>query len=254
MIDKALIGRLNEIMAEHNLTIEKEIKTMENTNPAQTAFNSDEVKNIMRMKELARSAHTLLKENFNAYCDVSKIIIAGGCFASWFHKEKVKDIDVFVLNYSSEHQAIKNVLRNSQGVRDVTEDYKRDNDNVVGVWNWTEPSYGAQYQFIFTNLTDREALVRDFDMAHTQVSYQYDKIHLTRKTYDAIRDKIMIKTKDKEIVPWRIAKFRDRGWRTENEIGPAPTVGDILGNYAKGANGAAGPTHVISLNMPFMHR
>lgn len=164
----------------------------------------------------------------------SYVVVAGGCFASRFQSEIIKDIDIFVLGSSSPveeqrmHETIKNKMRLSfPSITDKTVDYVRDNKAVSEVWTDTR----SRIQFIFTHHKTREDLVKDFDYVHCMTSYYLHRLYITRKIYEAIIHKKLIVNNDKNIQEWRRNKFLNRGYK---EVGSKePTLGDILAGGLK---------------------
>lgn len=179
-------------------------------------FSDFERKQISVLKEGAHHAYSVMDSEFVTYFPSSSIVIAGGCFASWFHGQPPKDIDVFVLNDPESRGTFAETLRMSIGPRlkDKTDAYVRGAKHVQRLFEWVPEILRdpVKYQFIFTDYKSREELIADFDMAHCMVSYHVGKLYLTRRTFDAIKEKNLILNKGKEVPSWRIDKFTQRGW------------------------------------------
>lgn len=178
-------------------------------------FDHNETNKILDMKNKARILFEGLRLN-----DIFKnnVVIAGGCFTSWYHGEHPKDYDIFVIGNLEEQAKVQNVFESMLvGLVDVTQDYKRDNDKIIGVWQDKN-----QKQIIYTHYKTREELIQHFDFTHCMVSYYADKIHLTRKTFDAIVKKHLIPNQKSRIAEWRVEKFKSRGFTFPHEVTFAP--------------------------------
>jgi len=193
-----------------------------------TLFSEEEIDIIKRTKGYIEEAIPDWVKS-NAY-----VVVAGGCFASHMQREKVKDIDIFVLGHSDPkeqeriHEVIKRkMLFSMPAIDNKTQDYMRNNDAVKEVW--TDSS--RKIQFIFTNHKSRQELIADFDYVHCMTSYHLHKLYITRQTYDAIISKHLIVNNKKNIQEWRTQKFTDRGYK---EVGSKEhTLGDILAGALK---------------------
>lgn len=175
------------------------------TDTQTNTFDHNETQKILDMKNKAR----ILFEALRLY-DIFKnnVVIAGGCFTSWYHGEHPKDYDIFVIGNLEEQAKVQNVFESMLvGLVDVTQDYKRDNDKILGVWQDKNHK-----QIIYTHYKTREELIQHFDFTHCMVSYYADKIHLTRKTFDAIVKKHLIPNQKSRIAEWRVEKFKSRGF------------------------------------------
>lgn len=156
---------------------------------------------------------------------MGSIIIAGGCFASWFHGEELHDIDVFYLaDHSTNHAAYSyiNTLK-SKDPNDIKdhEKYLRNNKMIEKVYTEKEPSSVYDYQHIFTKYNTRKELIDHFDFAHATISYNIgeDKLYITRQAFDALRTKTLVRNKkENDIAEWRVQKFLDRGWTKDKDF------------------------------------
>lgn len=205
-------------------------------------FSKSEIEHIYRMKnEIEDLIKT--KELFEYYVVSSptvtdkftkhslrnhpSFVIAGGVFASIFHKEKINDIDVFILGerliISSEDWIIPNydhfssLIRYKEGRWNVQfrldEDDNYHNPHVFGTASHKES--GVQY--IMTDHQTRQDLLKDFDFLHCTVSYHEGKLNINRGAYDAIANKHLVpQNRKKKIKQWRMEKFLSRGWWDEN--------------------------------------
>lgn len=148
-----------------------------------------------------------------------KYILAGGCFASMFHKERPKDYDIFFLgcdeNTTVGEKLNTNELTFSQTRTDKQLFYLK-NPNITTIVDHTIGD--IDYQFIFTKYKTRQELIAHFDFLHACVSYvpHDDKLYITRCTYDAIKDKKLIPNPTAPYPEvWRFDKFLKKGWITD---------------------------------------
>lgn len=175
------------------------------TNTVDQIFDAIETQMILGMKTKANILFESLRLN-----EIFKknVVIAGGCFTSWYHGEHPKDYDIFVIGDIEEQTKVKNILESMLvGLVDTTETYRRDNDKIIGVWQDKNHN-----QIIYTHYKTRQELIEHFDFTHCMISYYEDKIHLTRKTFDAIANKHLIPNQKDRIAQWRIEKFKSRGF------------------------------------------
>lgn len=191
----------------------------------QDVFNNGEINEILHWKDLSFAA---LIQNLEVPLSFHKsVILAGGVYTSWYHKEKIKDIDVFILD-DGHDAAILNYLKSLYGkiftvnsLKDVSE-YKRDNPNINDVYNAeTRIPNAAKYQFIFTKYKTREELISHFDYLHCTPNYYDSHLYVRRDAFEAIRDKkLIVHNKDNQ-TEWRKDKFlKHRGFTLPKETKP----------------------------------
>lgn len=202
-------------------------------------FSKKEIENIYRMKneieDLIKTKELLeyyivstptatdkfTKHSYNK--NHPSFVIAGGVFASIFHKEKINDIDVFILGehhiISSEdwitpnYDHFSSLIRYKDGRWNVQfhldEGDNYHNPHVFGTA--THKESGIQY--IMTDHLTRQDLLKDFDFVHCTVSYHEGKLNINRGAYDAIANKHLVpQNRKKKIKQWRKDKFIGRGW------------------------------------------
>lgn len=195
-----------------------------------THFNSSEELVIKSLKsEVSSHALRLVKKlgslkGLNNQIDMGKIIIAGGCFVSWFHERELNDIDVFFLDDFDTTFAceayISNVKNDHPNTIKNHEHYIRNNDMITNVFSEREIDSPYNYQYIFTEYKTRKDLIDHFDFAHTTISYNIgeDKLYITRKAYDALKNKKLIRNGKGDIAEWRVEKFLKRGWTKDKDF------------------------------------
>lgn len=175
----------------------------------QNVFNDGEVNELLRWKDLSFQALIQTLELPVSYH--KSIVLAGGVYISWHHKENIKDIDVFILQDGHEASILYYLKSKvgsifSTGIEN-TPDYKRDNPNIEDVYNAKSILSHAQYQFIFTKYKTREELINHFDFLHCTPNYYNGNLYVRRDAFDAIRDKkLIVHNKDNQ-VEWRKNKF-----------------------------------------------
>lgn len=139
------------------------------------------------------------------------IVIAGGVMASLISNEHVNDIDVFILN--SKESLFNSLIRFKRGKWDVRyqldEDENYYNPHIIA----TATNKESKVQYILTDFTNRQDILKDFDFLHCTCSYHNEQLFISRETYDAIVKKHLIcQNKKKKPKKWRIDKFLGRGW------------------------------------------
>lgn len=194
-----------------------------------TTFTAGELDKIYALKDRVRKHGKRIVEKLDTIkmdpvlVDMSKVVIAGGCFVSWFHNEELHDIDVFVLDHFDTiyitRSFINNLIASKATVKDH-KDYIRHNDKITEVFTERESTTLFDYQYIFTKYNTREALVRHFDLVHATISYNVgeDKLYVTRKAFDALREKKIQRNPDGlKTEEWRVGKFLSRGWEIDQD-------------------------------------
>ena len=201
-------------------------------------FSKKEIENIYRMKNeiedliktkelfeyyIVSSPTATDKFTKHSYRSHPSFVIAGGVFASIFHKEEINDIDVFILGehhiihsedwITPNYDAFSTLIRYKEGRWNVQfrldEDDNYHNPHVFGTA--THKESGIQY--IMTDHLTRQDLLKDFDFVHCTVSYHEGKLNINRGAYDAIANKHLVpQNRKKKIKQWRQDKFIGRGW------------------------------------------
>jgi hypothetical protein len=183
-------------------------------------FNATEILSLLDAK---RFVYMHMEKHLPVTLDKSKIVVAGGCFASLLNGEYARDYDVFLLD--DEHnrniaKGLSKLFENNHNARIGNSDYMN-NDKV----EHTLFFHDTKIQYVTTKYKTREELVKHFDFRHCCVSYDFatDKLYITREVYDLIRNKILKKNTDKVPAMWRYEKFvNERGWKVlENTFHPA---------------------------------
>lgn len=197
-------------------------------------YSHSEVDSILLMKAFAATtfAELYLPKQYE-----DNIVLAGGCFASYYHGEPVKDYDFFIIGDNTIQAEIMYQLDKRGTIEDATADYHREAKNVTAVFN----ERVRKRQYIYTNCKSRRELIDSFDLAHTQVSYHKGNLYLNRRTFDAIKDKVLIVNEGRNVPQWRMDKFQKRGFKfpvQPQAAAPAAPWGPYITNLADPRSGA----------------
>jgi hypothetical protein len=147
-----------------------------------------------------------------------KVVVAGGCFASFLSKELPHDIDVFILDDAKTKQYVKEYVDDMNiskpGLFKIGSTNYMNNDKI----EFTAFDMNHKNQFVTTSYTTRAELIAHFDMVHCCISYTpyNDKLYITREVFDVIKN-TQIRSNQcgimELVAPWRIEKMKERGWK-----------------------------------------
>lgn len=147
-----------------------------------------------------------------------KVVVAGGCFASFLNKELPHDIDVFILDDAKTKQYVKEYvdarILDKPGMFKIGSTDYMNNDKI----EFTAFDMNHKNQLVTTSYTTRAELIAHFDMVHCCVSYTpyNDKLYITRDVFDTIKN-MQIRSNQcgimELVAPWRISKMEERGWK-----------------------------------------
>lgn len=180
-----------------------------------------------------------------------RAILAGGAFASMWHKEAPRDYDLFILDtpennrwYQDEHgfglisteRIYGEYLGNSKTHVKAIYHIAKDRASYYGE--------GIKSQIIFTKCKTREELVNSFDYWHTKVSFSRNyknwgvcmkegTLHISPQALEAIKTRTLVPTK--KFVPHeeRREKLISRGWKEQVIASPVmPTVNTTITGIA----------------------
>lgn len=178
---------------------------------ANANFLTDEIAQIGTIKGLIESVYIaqIMKKLDVDQIRMDGLYIAGGLFTSLITGDKIKDIDVFVLN----NPILKNFILNQidKTFHKGKADYLG-NDQIEDVY--LEKNSAHPIQFIFTKYNTREELIKHFDYKHCCVSYDVlsKKLFISPYTYDVIKNKKLIVNNGSNLQNWREEKFLKRGF------------------------------------------
>jgi hypothetical protein len=192
-------------------------------------FSEAEREELRQLKQKVRNYFTKYRstEEMIYIFNTSKLVIAGGCFASILNGENVNDYDVFLLDDEGNRRIAQMIVDkfdttdfsvediNDRKVKIGNRDYMN-NEEIEQTIFFTE----SRMQYITTKYKTREDLVQHFDFKHCCVSYDLhnDRLFITRQVYDLIKSKTLLPNNiSKTPAQWRYEKFLGRGW-TKPEI------------------------------------
>lgn len=173
------------------------------------------------------------------------MVIAGGWFASTFKDEAPKDLDVFILNNNKEvyDSMILNLSFNNKEwqIREDAGQYLQ-NPHIKA----TALNLRTKAQYILTNYTSREELLKSFDYRHCTVSYDAPSkvLYITRGAYDDIVNRTLTHNGNNLPQAWRTNKFVGRGWRYPVTV--TSTAEDLLNSYRQLASDMATPVSAMT--------
>jgi hypothetical protein len=240
-LDGTIMHDMPELEAEAEQQLQRDL--MRNR-----LFNKQEREELEKVKQkvLWHFKQFRLNEEMSIPFKFNKLIIAGGCFASFLNGEEPRDFDVFLLedeynrklakgvadSYKSEDPIqipISKVPVNPPGANTIAGYISlgpKKNDRVrVGNSNYMQNDkieqtvffQDSKFQYITTQYKTREELIGHFDFKHCCVSYSFatDKLYITREVYDLIKSKKLVQNGDRIPAGWRFDKFQERGWKHE---------------------------------------
>lgn len=179
-------------------------------------FTDAEQSEIRNMKYVLKNNYLKFMPRELGYNE--KIVVAGGCFASFLNKELPHDIDVFILDDAKTKEYVRYYVDDAS--RDKPDRFKigstdyMNNDKI----EFTAFDMNNKLQFVTTSYTTRAELIAHFDMVHCCVSYtpHNDKLYITREIFDIIKN-TQIRSNQcgimELVAPWRVEKMKARGWR-----------------------------------------
>lgn len=173
------------------------------------------------------------------------MVIAGGWFASTFKDEAPKDLDVFILNNNKEvyDAMILNLSFNSKEwqIREDASQYLQ-NPHIKA----TALNLRTKAQYILTDYTSREDLLKSFDYRHCTVSYDAPSkvLYITRGAYDDIINRTLTHNGDNTPRLWRKDKFEGRGWKYP--VTATSAADELLKSYLQLASDMATPVSAMT--------
>jgi hypothetical protein len=179
-------------------------------------FTDAEQSEIRNMKYVLKNNYLKFMPRELGYNE--KVVVAGGCFASFLNNELPHDIDVFILDDAKTKEYVRYYVDDaSRGkpnrFKIGSTDYMN-NDKI----EYTAFDMNNKLQFVTTSYTTRAELIAHFDMVHCCVSYTpyNDKLYITRDIFDVIKNTVIRSNQCgimELVAPWRVEKMTRRGWR-----------------------------------------
>jgi hypothetical protein len=147
---------------------------------------------------------------------MSRMVFAGGAFASLLLKENPRDVDLFILNTKNEdYEIFTEFMDVNKWTIDLKiskgNEYIDRNPHIHSVWKCTGKN--TNYDIIFTDYITPKEIIDDFDYVHSKIWYFLGKLNLTGSTYKSVMNMKLIPASDKPISEVRKQKFMDRGWK-----------------------------------------
>lgn len=185
------------------------------------SFTESDKTRILRLKSSISSYYNLqMKKIGDRHLEAlfyENCVISGGCISSLFHDEAVKDIDLYPKTAKA-LQLIKDYIINSdKNIKSVDaydiddpsnpqpkEQFKLITQNAVTLTN--------DVQYIYMDTWDN--CKKKFDFVHCMPYYDLNtqKLFISEKQYDSIKNKQLIPTGCTEIKDKRRDKYIQRGW------------------------------------------
>lgn len=190
--------------------IEDDIKNDNKVVADKSVFTPAEEKSILYLKNRAYSDSLYI--NIGGL-NSRNVILAGGCFTSWFHREEPNDYDVFILNNDLKANALLDQLaRRTPDEYKVSDVVYLNNANNKGNITKVVLEKSTRIQYIVTKYKTREELISHFDSEHACISYSPsdDKLFISRSTYDCMKNKVLKSHNGNAIPEWRVSKFIDK--------------------------------------------
>ena len=179
-------------------------------------FTDAEQAEIRNMKYVLKNNYLKFMPRELGYNE--KVVVAGGCFASFLNKELPHDIDVFILDDAKTKEYVRyyvdDASRGKPGMFKIGSTDYMNNDKI----EFTAFDMNNKLQFVTTSYTTRAELIAHLDMEHCCISYTpyNDKLYITREVFDVIKN-TQIRSNQcgimELVAPWRISKMEERGWK-----------------------------------------
>ena len=150
------------------------------------------------------------------------IVVAGGCFASWYHGESANDIDIFLLE-SVDTTIIQNYFlhlnKDLDGNRITTHDadyfskFSTKQEKITCTWKDSKTAI----QVIATTFKTKKELLDHFDFVHCCMNYHNGQLHVSPRVLDAIKTKTLIQNCAEDnfsvLKSRREDKYKKRGYK-----------------------------------------
>jgi hypothetical protein len=156
---------------------------------------------ILEVKEMLQRA-------ISGFHIPERSVIAGGVFVSLFNSEPIQDIDVFVLG-SEDDQQITLPDIETPGMYTTKKDFQNytGRNDIIAIFDDSQ----SKIQYIYTKVKTPRELLEAFDFVHCCCAYYDDKIWISPKVYDAIKNKWLIPNIE-HVKPERKERFTKRGF------------------------------------------
>lgn len=147
----------------------------------------------------------------------SKIVIAGGWFASLIRNEPARNIDVFILvgpekeNYEKHRYNLKAFLSRSKQA--IHENQKTDLPKEMYWEVFEDQKRKPKIRYIFSKSETREELIASFDFVHCTISFDTstDTLYVSQNAYYAAKNKVLLPNGKNHLSISRMKKFSIEG-------------------------------------------
>ena len=188
----------------------------------ESTFSPKEQLIVEDLKERAKAVKAMIQTQ-SFYLDVVDLkgfVLAGGCFASYYHGESIKDYDVFLLDiidnpaYNHLEKYLNNTSLTASRLKYGSSNYLN-NCNNHGKITKTVFDTITKIQYVYTKFKTRKELIDHFDCEHACISMDLhtDKLYTSKLSYHCMTNKIVMPHNQNIIADWRKKKFFDRGWK-----------------------------------------
>jgi hypothetical protein len=186
-------------------------------------FNDEDMMAISKFKEDSKAIISSIYSSLplSGYIDpmngiTPALVIAGGVYTSLYHKEFIKDCDVFFLDFPLTQKKVMEAIDHemaSSPSRFVESDLNYLANAGNKLIKRVVLDNNTRIQYIFTTYANRQELLDHFDAEHACISYHNDKLYVSPLTFDCIKNKTLKSHKGNTIALWRVDKFKKRGFK-----------------------------------------
>lgn len=189
---------------------------------------------IMDFETKALKLKADIKKELNAWYDTynvdswlrqtiqAKCILSGSAISSVFHKELVKDWDLYFRSRTIIDN-VKMIFKEDQKCIAMIDNWNAYEDNkdipVLDGKAYTERAITLKNKIQFIIMGTLNEMRPTFDLIHCMPYYDFinDTLHISEKQLYAIENKLLIANplRNSVVTPERIEKFEKRGWRLE---------------------------------------
>ena len=186
----------------------------------ESTFSEKERLMVEELKESGKKVKSTIQNLFMQANNLKGFVLAGGCFASYYHAESIKDYDVFLLDISPNtgYDLLEKYLHHTSLLASrfkYGNSTYLNNCNTNGKITKTVFDTITKIQYVYTKFKTREELIDNFDCEHACISMDLhtDKLYTSKLSYHCMTNKIVMPHKQNTIADWRKKKFFDRGWK-----------------------------------------
>ncbi len=183
-------------------------------------FSKKERLIVEELKESGKKVKSTIQSLFFQGSDLKGFILAGGCFASYYHCDRLKDYDVFLLDIG-DNPTYNHLEKYLNDTSLIASRFKYGSSNYLNNCNnngkITKTVFDTitKIQYVYTKFKTREELIDHFDCEHACISMDLntDKLYTSKLSYHCMTNKIVMAHNQNIVADWRKKKFFDRGWK-----------------------------------------